>query len=165
MTDRFDTLAARMAQENRTDEVFMAERISAEALRQAHQEGRAAIVELGEGGEIIAIGVLWQMKVPGWHELGSLWVAPEHRGKDHAADIYRRRLELLPKGHGCFIISHNPRVEALASKHGFTEATVDNWLTLAPWDITCGPCDRAVTNKCNCPHRAVPGECRLFVLL
>ena len=162
MDDKWTILSRDMARENASDEVFLKSRISPESLFFAHQENRAAIVD--GGNRITAIGVLWRTPVDGWFELGSLWVEPASRGTGLAHYISKRRLELLPRGAHCFTISHNPRVARLAVGHGFAEATEDDWMRLAPFEVTCGPCDRNVPDKLTCPHRARRNECRLFVL-
>ena len=161
--NRFAVLSQQMAKENaHGDDVFMSERISADSLWNAYQGGRAAIVENND--RITAIGVLWDTPHKDWFELGSLWVDPPLRGSGLAHQMYSERLKLLPEGKRCFVISHNPRVERLATAHGFTEANRDDWLLLAPYEVTCGPCDRKVDDKRCCPFRAVKNQCRLFVL-
>lgn len=161
MWEKFVALSEAMAAENAHDEVFLADRISAQALFLAHQRGRAAVIE--EGGELVAVGVLWETPHKDWFELGSLWVKPARRGSHLASSIYQRRLALVPEGKRCFVISHNPRVERLAIAHGFSEATRENWLALVPYEATCGPCDRKVEDKLTCPMRAQRAQCRLFV--
>jgi GNAT superfamily N-acetyltransferase len=150
-----------MLEENAQDEVFLVERIMPDRLRAAYEGGRAVIVETAS--QITAIGALWETGEPGWLELGSLWVAPEYRGKGVASEIYRRRLLLVPTGSHCFVVTHNPRVIKLALVHGFAEATRATWFQLAPYSVVCGPCDREVEDKMTCPLRALPFKCRLLV--
>lgn len=159
---KWDVLSQEMRLENNADEVFLKSRISAESLYDAYCNNLAAIVD--NGVKIAAIGVLWKTSIEGWFELGSLYVSPESRGKGFAHYIYERRLQLLPAGARCFTISHNVRVASLATRHGFREASAEDWMRLAPYEITCGPCDRVVLDKARCPHRAKLKECRLFVL-
>lgn len=159
--DKFDVLSNEMREENKADEVFLDDRISPQSLRNAYETKRAVITE--QGGRIIAIGVLWDTDDKDWLELGSLWVAPDSRGEKLASGIYERRIAMAPEGKRCFVVSHNPIVASLALKYGFKEATREDWLFLAPFEVTCGPCDRKVADKATCPHRAIHNECRLFV--
>lgn len=159
--DKFDVLSKEMLEENVKDEVFLATRVSPATLRCAYESRRAVITE--NCGRIIAIGVLWDTDDPMWLELGSLWVAQDSRGLKLSSGVYEQLLALIPNDKRCFIVSHNPIVGYLALRHGFTEAMRENWFMLAPFAVTCGPCDRKVENKMTCPHRAVHNECRLVV--
>ena len=163
-------LSKEMMRENRGDEVFLKVRIEPDALKLAYEERRAVTVHEHEvasssSERIVGFGVLWQTNNEKWFEFGSLWVAPELRGKGIAGGIYRKRLALLPSGARGFVVTHNPKVVSLALKNGFVEATPENWHEIAPYDLVCEPCDRWTTSqeKLSCPYRAVRAQCQLLV--
>lgn len=61
-------------------------RNSADNLQRLFLRDRAMIME--EGGTIIVFGALWDSN-SNWLELGSVWVHPDHRGKDSRASCSR----------------------------------------------------------------------------
>jgi GNAT superfamily N-acetyltransferase len=159
--DKWEVLSQEMCKENATDDVFLEERISPSKLEEVYGAGHAVTIERGQG--IIGFYASWPTEDPLWHELGSLWVAKPFRGQSIGSELFSKLARQLSPKQRYFIVSHNPRVVTLAKKRGFAEATKEDWFQLAPYAVVCGPCDRDVEDKVQCPFRAVHTECRLFV--
>ena len=156
MYDKLVVLSERM----RCEKALLGGQVMPESLQQALEEGRAEFVE--RGGGIIAFGALWTRESV--VELGSLWVAQEHRGQKHSSAVFARLVTRAPVSLRLFLITHEPHVVHLALKHGLYETARESWVAAIPWSASCGPCDRLVeADKMHCPFRAVSDECRLFV--
>ncbi|MBI5420994.1 MAG: GNAT family N-acetyltransferase [Parcubacteria group bacterium] len=131
-----------------------------ESLQKALQENRAVCI--AKGAEIIAFGALWPRE--NCIELGSLWVATNHRNQKLGSQTFNSLVGMVPVGSVFFLITHEPAVVHLATKHGMIEASAGNWTEVVPWSASCGPCDRLCENqKITCPFRAVSLECRMFL--
>ena len=143
-------------------DTFLLERTSPESLRLAYEAGRGVIIEMR--GQIVACGFLWTTDDPTILEPGTLWVDPVHRDKGLSSTVAHLRLQLIPAGTRCFIISHEDKVAHLAEKGGFVEADAATWFAHIPDEYSCGPCDRVpYSEKAACPLRGVKAQCRLFV--
>ena len=142
-----------------TEEALLGGQLTPDYLQQAIQEGRAIFIE--QNLEIIAFGALWARECS--TELGSLWVATEHRGKKLASKVFGRLVGHVTNRPPLFLITHVPQVIHLAQKCGMCESNRENWTKIVPWSASCGPCDRfSEVDKVQCSFRAVEGECRLF---
>jgi GNAT superfamily N-acetyltransferase len=155
MDKKFEVLSERMKREP----ALLGEQLGATSLFNAVQEGRAWIKE--GHGEIFAFGALWYRDRS--IELGSLWVATEHRGKGRGSEVFDSLITRFPTRLPLFLITHHPKVVYLSLSRGMREACRDDWTTAIPWSASCGPCDqRADQDKADCPFRAVHSKCRLF---
>ncbi len=155
MYNKLIVLSERMRHEG----ALLGGQLSAESLQQALQEERAE--SISQDGEIIAFGALWPRERS--IELGSMWVATEHRGRGFGSTIFGRLIARAPKNTRLFLISHNALIVHLALKNSMQEANKENWANAVPWSASCGPCDRLTeTEKSNCPFMCAEKECRLF---
>ncbi len=159
--EKWEVLSQAMREENTDGSVFLAERISPEALRRAYEEQRAVFVE--EDGRILGFAALWETAEVAWLEVGSLFVVRDARGRGLSSRLYPERLALIPPGIRSFVVTHRPEAAHLALRHGYVEATKQDWHTLAPYALVCGPCDRRRDDKLQCPLQAMRNECRLLV--
>lgn len=67
---------------------------TAAELRAQHREGLTAI--RFDGGLVVAHATLWPL-VDGWYEIGTVWVAPTHRGHNLSAELYRELFDAHPE--------------------------------------------------------------------
>ena len=148
-----------LSQRMRCEEALLGPQLTVESLQQALQEERVETIV--HNGEIIAFGALWPREQS--IELGSMWVATEHRGRGFGSTIFSRLVTRAHKNKRLFLISHNILIVHLALKKSMQEANKENWASMVPWSASCGPCDRLKeTEKAKCPFMCVEKECRLF---
>lgn len=158
--DKWTVLSQRMQEERGA---FLGVRISAESSHAIYERDLAACIER-PAGTIVAFAAIWETPDPTWFELGSFWVAPEHRGSGIAREVYGERLRLIPKGARCLIITGNPKAAHLALMHGFSEVSAEQWFDQVPKQLSCGPCDRIPdADKPTCRLRGT-AKCRMLVL-
>lgn len=151
----------RLSQHLQDEEAIHGPRNVPTLLKERVDAGQAAYILLQD--KIIAFNALWETDHPDWAEQGSLWVHPNHRGKGFAREVKQELYQLIRTDQSTFVITHHDGAVKLAKSFGMIEASVDTW-DAAPWDATCGKCDRfeTVKEKLECPLKAVPTECRLF---
>ena len=66
----------------------------AAVLLEQYQKGLSMITVKENSDEIIAHATLWPLiDKSNWYELGTVWVDPQHRGKNLMTDIYRKIFE------------------------------------------------------------------------
>jgi GNAT superfamily N-acetyltransferase len=104
------------------------------------------------------------------YELGSVWLAPAYRGREHSHRLYRKIMELRRvlfvrnRTAVAFSITTNPRAISLGREVGFIELDgLGEWFGILPLQVTCGPCDLvAEADKAGCEKRRV--TCRLRII-
>jgi GNAT superfamily N-acetyltransferase len=145
----------------RDEEAIHGPRNTPVLLKERVDTGQAAYLQ--QDGEIIAFSAIWKTGHSDWVEQGTLWVRPDHRRKGLARKVKQKLYTLIPNDKSSFIITHNDAAVKMALSFGMIEASVGTW-NIAPWDATCGKCDRFETEeeKRQCPLLADPKECRLF---
>lgn len=156
--DKWEHLAVDLAEEKD----LLGSRLTAETLEVLHSNGLGWVVEID--GKIVACTFLFETPAEGWKELGSVWVALEHRNKKLAAKTFRVCITHAESvGLRAFLITKDPKVVHLSVSSGLVEATLATWKEV-PWGASCGPCDRlAESEKPACMLRAT-SECRLFFM-
>ncbi len=156
--DKWEDLVRNLAKE----QDLLGGRLLAETLKTLYSNGLGWVVEID--GKIVACTFLFETHAQGWYELGSVWVALQHRGKKLAAKTFRACITHAEST--ClraFLITKDPRIVHLSLSEGLVEATPETWKEV-PWGASCGPCDRLPeSEKSTCPLRAT-AECRLFFM-
>ncbi|MFC1788248.1 GNAT family N-acetyltransferase [Patescibacteria group bacterium] len=119
----------------------MSSRVSKESLAELYEQDLCLLIL--EQGIVIGFLAAWPVE-PGFAEIGSAWIDPGFRAQGLASQLYQR-LSTLTGIHGrhCFGVTTN-KLSVIAGQHA---GLIDHhdWEDPIPWHLTCGPCDKFVS--------------------
>ena len=153
--DTFENLAHALELEPK----IAASRNTPENLKSLYERHLAVV--LVQAGEPIGFIAAWPVE-EGYLEIGSVWVAPDHRGRGLSHTIYEAATTLLAdNGHIAFQVTTNPLAVRSGEMVGLHR--VEDWTSPVPWRLTCVPCEFVdPEHQSTCPHRNV--TCHLQIM-
>ncbi|HLD20264.1 MAG TPA: GNAT family N-acetyltransferase [Patescibacteria group bacterium] len=143
---------------------ILSDRITAEVLQVMIEQGTMMTLEMNN--VIIACCAIWETETEELFELGTVWVHPDYRDHRLASLMFAEcTARVKSMGAQAFLITKHPAVVHLAQKHGWHEATRENWSVIVPFEASCGVCaSMSEAEKPTCPHRAVREDCQMFTI-